>query len=214
MFEKLDRFIKDNSEEILITGGWGEDKISELEQKLNVSFREELKIFIRRYGLLMGYGVEIAVCGKNGGSRMVEATQNFRKAGLDERYLVIEGDGELAYCLDNESGKIVNWGLDNLEVYPVADNLESFILADLEEAKDTICIDHHITNVGFGNLRFIDPEASSTCEILFRLFDYDKISFDCAQDLYLGIVHDTGVLFCDSYFPAVRSVLLSSPSNN
>ena len=49
MFEKLDRFIKDNSEEILITGGWGEDKISELEQKLNVSFREELKIFIRRY---------------------------------------------------------------------------------------------------------------------------------------------------------------------
>ena len=26
MFEKLDRFIKDNSEEILITGGWGEDK--------------------------------------------------------------------------------------------------------------------------------------------------------------------------------------------
>ena len=136
MFEKLDRFIKDNSEEILITGGWGEDKISELEQKLNVSFWEELKIFIRRYGLLMGYGVEIAVCGKNGGSRMVEATQNFRKAGLDERYLVIEGDGELAYCLDNESGKIVNWGLDNLEVYPVADNLESFILDDLEEAKD------------------------------------------------------------------------------
>lgn len=32
--------------------------------------------------LLMGYGVEIAVCGKNGGSRMVEATQSFRKAGL------------------------------------------------------------------------------------------------------------------------------------
>lgn len=36
----------------------------------------------------MGYGVEVAVCGKNGGSRMVEATQNYRKAGLDERYLV------------------------------------------------------------------------------------------------------------------------------
>lgn len=136
MFEKLDCFIKDNSEEILITGGWGEDKISELEQKLNVSFREELKTFIRKYGLLMGYGVEIAVCGKHGGSRMVEVTQSFRKAGLDERYLVIEGDGELAYCLDNETGKIVNWGLDNLEVYPVADSLELFILDDLIEGKD------------------------------------------------------------------------------
>lgn len=135
MFEKLDRFIKDNSEEILITGGWGADKISELEQKLNVLFREELKIFIRKYGLLMGYGVEIAVCGKHGGSRMVEATQSFRKAGLDERYLVIEGDGELAYCFDNETGKIVNWGLDNLEIYAVADSLEAFILDELNEGK-------------------------------------------------------------------------------
>lgn len=135
MFEKLDKFIEENSDEILIAGGWGEEKISELEQKLNVSFREELKEFIRKYGLLMGYGVEIAVCGKNDGSRMVEATKSFRKAGLDERYLVIEGDGELAYCLDNENGKVVNWGLDNLEVYPVADNLEAFILDELEEGK-------------------------------------------------------------------------------
>lgn len=30
MFEKLDIFVKDNSEEILITGGWGDEKISEL----------------------------------------------------------------------------------------------------------------------------------------------------------------------------------------
>lgn len=136
MFEKLDKFIEENLDEILITGGWDDEKISELEETLNISFREELKIFIRKYGLLMGYGVEIAVCGKNGGSRMVEATQSFRKAGLDERYLVIEGDGELAYCLDNETGKIVNWGLDNLKTYPVADSLEAFILDDLKEAKD------------------------------------------------------------------------------
>ena len=50
--------------------------------------------------------------------------------------MVIEGDGELAYCLDNETGKIVNWGLDNLEVYPVANSLETFILDNLKEAKD------------------------------------------------------------------------------
>ena len=43
MFEKLDRFIKDNSEEILITGGWGEDKISELEQKLNLNYSRQYK---------------------------------------------------------------------------------------------------------------------------------------------------------------------------
>ena len=66
----------------------------------------------------------------------VDATIRFRKLGLDDKYLVIEGDGELAYCFDNETGGIVNWGLDNLEIYPEADDLESFILEQLEEGKE------------------------------------------------------------------------------
>lgn len=52
MFEQLDSFIEDNSDEILIIGGWDDSKISELEKELNLSFREEIKEFIRKYGLL------------------------------------------------------------------------------------------------------------------------------------------------------------------
>lgn len=37
--------------------------------------------------------------------------------------------------MNNETGEIVNWGLDNLEVYPEAGSLESFVLAQLEEGK-------------------------------------------------------------------------------
>lgn len=37
--------------------------------------------------------------------------------------------------MDNETGEIVNWGLDDLEVYPVAESLESFVLAQFEEGK-------------------------------------------------------------------------------
>ena len=59
-----------------------------------------------------------------------------------------------------------------------------------EEAKYKICVDHHFTNEGFGDLRFIVPDASSTCEVLFDMFDWDKISLECAQDLYMGIVHE------------------------
>lgn len=62
-----------------------------------------------------------------------------------------------------------------------------------EEAKYKICVDHHFTNQGFGDLQFIVPDASSTCEVLFSMFDWEKISSACAQDLYMGIVHDTGV---------------------
>ena len=62
-----------------------------------------------------------------------------------------------------------------------------------EEARFTICVDHHISNQGFGDLRFIDADASSTWEILYDILEEKKISFDTAQCLYLGIVHDTGV---------------------
>jgi len=36
-------------------------------------------------------------------------------------------------------------------------------------------------------------DSSSTCEVLFDLFDIEKISKATAEALYLGIVHDTGV---------------------
>ncbi|MBQ9156016.1 MAG: bifunctional oligoribonuclease/PAP phosphatase NrnA [Eubacterium sp.] len=62
-----------------------------------------------------------------------------------------------------------------------------------DKAAYKICIDHHITNQGFGDLRFIRPDLSSACEVLYHLLDYDKISYDCAQALYLGLIHDTGV---------------------
>lgn len=61
-------------------------------------------------------------------------------------------------------------------------------------AKHTICVDHHVNGgTGFGELRFVDSTAAATCEILFHLFEEEHISFDCAQCLYLGLVHDTGV---------------------
>ena len=60
-------------------------------------------------------------------------------------------------------------------------------------AGDRICIDHHITNEGYARVNVINPEASSTCEILYELFDKEKISHACAEALYTGIIHDTGV---------------------
>ena len=92
MFEDLDKFIAENLEEVLVTGGWTDDKVSELEKQLSISFREEIKIFIQKYGVLIGYGVEIAACGRNGYSWFVEDTLRFRKNGLEKKYIVIEGD--------------------------------------------------------------------------------------------------------------------------
>lgn len=60
-------------------------------------------------------------------------------------------------------------------------------------ARDSICLDHHRSNTGFGNYFYLDADASSTCEVLYRHIDKMTISLECAECLYLGIVHDTGV---------------------
>lgn len=68
------------------------------------------------------------------------------------------------------------------------------VAADLlESAKNTVCIDHHVTNVGICEVNHVLPDASSTSEVLYHLLDDKKISKECAESLYTGIVHDTGV---------------------
>lgn len=62
-----------------------------------------------------------------------------------------------------------------------------------QSAKRTVCVDHHISNKGYADVDIIRPEASSTCELVFDLLDFDKISQKTADALYLGLVHDTGV---------------------
>lgn len=62
-----------------------------------------------------------------------------------------------------------------------------------QSAKQTICIDHHISNVGFAKENIILPDASSTCEVLCMMMKEELISRATASALYLGMVHDTGV---------------------
>ena len=62
-----------------------------------------------------------------------------------------------------------------------------------ERAKETACIDHHISNEAFADHNYIVPDASSTSELVYSLLDKEKISRSCAEALYMGIAHDTGV---------------------
>lgn len=62
-----------------------------------------------------------------------------------------------------------------------------------KSAKNTICIDHHISNTAFADENYVVPDASSTCELVYGLLDEEKITKEIAECLYVGIVHDTGV---------------------
>lgn len=62
-----------------------------------------------------------------------------------------------------------------------------------ETAKKKVAIDHHASNPGYGDICLVRPEASAACEVIYDILERDKISKYCAESLYLGIVHDTGV---------------------
>lgn len=62
-----------------------------------------------------------------------------------------------------------------------------------DNAGKSINIDHHISNLKFAHINHVKDKASSTCEVLYELFDDSKIDLTIAKALYLGIIHDTGV---------------------
>jgi phosphoesterase RecJ-like protein len=63
-----------------------------------------------------------------------------------------------------------------------------------ERAGEVIVIDHHRTNPGFGSIVVLDPGASSTAELVFRVIERmgGELPDGAAADLYAGIITDTG----------------------
>ncbi|MCD6291741.1 MAG: bifunctional oligoribonuclease/PAP phosphatase NrnA [Anaerolineae bacterium] len=59
--------------------------------------------------------------------------------------------------------------------------------------KPTIIIDHHVTNLYFGQVNWVDPTAAATAEMVFVLVEVMGIPLDIniAQCLLCGVVTDT-----------------------
>lgn len=62
------------------------------------------------------------------------------------------------------------------------------------EHTPTLNIDHHISNTRFASVNWVEVKASSTCEMIYRLYQELRvpIDIDTALMLYAGIVVDTG----------------------
>lgn len=98
-------------------------------------------------------------------------------------------------------------------------NFDAFIALDsgdkerLGQAKDIfdrtklkINIDHHVSNTYFGEYNYVDGDASSTSEIIYRyLRDDDVINQKIAAALYAGILYDTAGFRHSSTSPATLS---------
>lgn len=101
----------------------------------------------------------------------------------------------LSFLADEHLTEFKDLGFD---LYFALDCGESSRLGIYEQvflnAKNSIVVDHHFSNEGFGGVCYVDGNASSTGEVLCTLFDelnYD-ISKKSATLLYASISSDTG----------------------
>jgi len=80
--------------------------------------------------------------------------------------------------------------------------------ADVFKREDAhiVNIDHHHDNTRFGTVNHVDPKASSTAEMVWRLLKGLGVALthEIAQALYVGLVTDTGRFMYENTGPAAH----------
>ena len=98
----------------------------------------------------------------------------------------------------------------------VLDSADMFRIGKVEEAfkrlKIVINIDHHISNPEFGQLNYVDANASSASELVYLLYRliFDDIEYEAAVAVYTGIYTDTGSFKYSCTSPASTSNCFSA----
>ena len=55
--------------------------------------------------------------------------------------------------------------------------------AVFDTAKQTACVDHHVSNLGYAKDNFVKPGCSSACEVLYGLMEEELIDEKIAEAL-------------------------------
>ena len=77
-----------------------------------------------------------------------------------------------------------------------------------ERAGSVLVVDHHASNVGFGDVEVIDPGAAATAQLVYELIvalDWE-LSEQVAAAIYTGLVTDTGRFQYSSTSPRVHHI--------
>ncbi len=135
-----------------------------------------------------------------------------KKLDIDHKVILEIND---AYSILNYKHMVYTGGVENL-------SCDLFISLDcgdvnrfseyshlFEQSSCKINIDHHISNIGFGDVNYVEPNCSSTSELVYdfitHFMDIDK---DMAILLYGGLVFDTGGFLHQSTTP--KTLLIAS----
>jgi len=125
--------------------------------------------------------------------------------------LVLEGMGKevVAYCQDQTPGflRFLPYSDRIAHDLPSSDRFDVAVVLDcgelerlgagaqvVRQMQKVIHIDHHRSGNDFGSLNLVEPERSSTAEILYDVFQAIpvEVSREAAENLYTAILTDTG----------------------
>ena len=106
-----------------------------------------------------------------------------------DNYQFLPGSGDIVQTLRNPENYDVVFVLDCSELDRIGASA-----AVIGGMPQIINIDHHVSNGGFCDVAYIDREASSTGELIYRLIRQMGIPVtkDVANNLYAAIMTDTG----------------------
>lgn len=111
--------------------------------------------------------------------------------------VLLEPYGKKYDMIPNRELIVTKDALNKVELFIALDCGDIGRLQGMEDvfqgAKHTVNIDHHVSNSYFGEYNYVEEEASSTSEIVFKLlkgcFPMDG---EIALALYAGLIYDTG----------------------
>lgn len=108
---------------------------------------------------------------------------------ISEQISWLDGNGVCRDTLPEDIDFDLAFLMETTEASRMGDRINFF-----QRAKTCIHLDHHVDITGLGKINLLDPTASSTCEILYNIFEKTgvELPIECCVALYVGIMTDTG----------------------
>lgn len=139
----------------------------------------------------------------------------YGSVGAMYHYLVSEGKKVCIFLCEEINKKFDFLKLSNVFFEPTEQNFDLAVCFDASTLDRLGCyakgfskfksllIDHHYGGEKYCDEDFVNPNASSTCEILFDIFQQARVKITpiIATCLYMGIIGDTGGLMHDNTSP-------------
>lgn len=84
------------------------------------------------------------------------------------------------------------------------------------EGRVQLCIDHHVSNVGYAEQTLLYPKASATCEVIYNIARELEVNISnyTASCIYTGIATDTGCFKYDNTTPESHEIAASLMRSN